>query len=346
MNRIFTAMTRTKIMIFAACAVILPAALALFLIFVPAGTPDKEPVRVYIEYGSGFNSAAEEIKAAGAVRSSFVFKAYAVLTGNRSKIKAGEYEFLPSDSMAAILDKLVRGDVIKYRVVIPEGSEIRDMAVIIEKEGLGSAQEFVRLANDREFLKGEGIEYKTAEGLLFPDTYYFIRGTGEKKMLQAMLARFREKVTINLKAKYDVQGLQMTGYYVLKLASLIEKESKLDEERPKVASVFINRLKSTEAYQKKLESCATVRYALNKKTGALTYRDLRADSPYNTYIYIGLPPSPICSPGLKSIEAALKPSETKYRYFVVRDEGEHTFSETLEQHNAAKNTNKKLRNSR
>lgn len=325
---------------------LLPLAWVSFSFFVPERMPDNAPVRLVIEYGSGFNRAASDMKEAGALRSAFLFKTYAVLTGNRSKIKAGEYEFLPSDNMPAILGKLVRGDVIKYRIVIPEGSEIRDMAAIIEREGLGSAQEFMRLANDREFLKQEGFDYKTAEGLLFPDTYHFIRGIGEKKMIQAMLARFREKVTISLDKKYDIQGLKLSGYYVLKLASLIEKESKLDDERAKVSSVFVNRLKSQEAYEKKMESCATVRYALNKKTGALTYRDLRADSPYNTYIYIGLPPSPICSPGVKSIEAALNPSETKYRYFVVRDEGEHTFSETLEQHNAAKNINRKLRNSK
>lgn len=335
-----------KIILIAVSAVLLPLLWASFLFFVPARMPDNAPVRVVVEYGSGFNRAASDMKEAGALRSAFLFKLYAVLTGNRSKIKAGEYEFAPNENMPAILGKIVRGDVIKYRVVIPEGSEIRDMAAIIEREGLGSAQEFIRLANDREFLRQEGFDYKTAEGLLFPDTYNFIRGIGEKKMIQAMLARFREKVTISLDKKYDIQGLKLSGYHVLKLASLIEKESKLDDERAKVSSVFVNRLKSAEAYEKKLESCATVRYALNKRTGALTYRDLRVSSPYNTYIYIGLPPSPICSPGVKSIEAALNPSETKYRYFVVHDEGEHTFSETLEQHNAAKNTNRKLRNSK
>jgi UPF0755 protein len=138
-----------------------------------------------------------------------------------------------------------------------------------------------------------------------------------------------------------VAGLSMSGYKLLKLASIIEKESNLDLERPKVASVFYNRMKSPEAYQRRLESCATVRYALNKKTGAITYKDTKVNSPYNTYVIIGLPPTPISNPGIKSMEAALNPAETNYRYFVVKESGEHTFSETLEQHDSAKEEYKK-----
>ncbi len=314
--------------------------------FLPAKIGSNETARVYIEYGSGFNNAAEELKKEGLLRNKLIFMAYAVATGSRAKLKAGEYEFSYSENMVSILNRIVKGDVIKYRIVFPEGSELRDMAALVERSGLGYAEEFLRIASDREFLKSIGIEYKSAEGLLFPDTYNFVRGEGEKKIISVMHARFREKVKIDLKGRYNIQGLSLSGYYVIKLASLVEKESKVDSERAKVASVFVNRLKSPEPYQKKLESCATVRYALNKKTGALTYRDLRVDSPYNSYIYIGLPPTPICAPGLKSIEAALNPSVTKYRFFVVRDEGEHTFSETLEGHNAAKIENRKNRGSK
>ena len=138
----------------------------------------------------------------------------------------------------------------------------------------------------------------------------------------------------------------MSGYKALKLASIIEKESKLDEERPIIASVFYNRMKSTEAYQRRLESCATVRYALNKKAGIITYKDTRVDSPYNTYVVLGMPPTPISNPGIKSMEAALHPAETDFRYFVAKDNGEHTFSETLQEHETAKIVNKKLRKGR
>ncbi|HDQ26053.1 MAG TPA: endolytic transglycosylase MltG [bacterium] len=161
-----------------------------------------------------------------------------------------------------------------------------------------------------------------------------------------MYDRFREKAGLDPKARYNINGMNLSGYSVLKLASIIEKETMLDRERAKVSSVFINRMKSKEAYEKRLESCATVRYALNKKQGALTYRDLRFESPYNTYIYIGLPPTPICNPGVKSIEAALRPAVTDYRYFVLRENGEHTFSRTLEEHNAVVRRNRALRQGR
>lgn len=334
---------KIRALIISGAAAVAALVYVLSVFFLPTKIGSKDTVRVYIEYGSGFNNAAVQLRDAGLLRDMFVFKVYAVVTGSRARIKAGEYEFSRSENMAAILNRLVKGDVIKYKCVFPEGSDLRDIAAIVEREGLGSAEEFLRLSSDSEFLKSIGIEYKTAEGLLFPDTYFFIRGEGERKIMSVMHARFREKVKIDLKARYNIQGLSLSGYGVIKLASLVEKESKLDTERPKVASVFVNRLKSAEPYQRRLESCATVRYALNKRTGVITYRDLRADSPYNTYIYIGLPPTPICSPGLKSIEAALNPSVTEYRYFVVREAGEHTFSETLEEHNAAKIQNRKSR---
>jgi len=130
---------------------------------------------------------------------------------------------------------------------------------------------------------------------------------------------------------------------LLTLASIIEKEAQRAEERPIIASVFYNRLRSPEAYQRRLESCPTVRYALNKKSGIITYKDLKVESKYNTYIIIGMPPGPISNPGTASMAAALNPATTNYRYFVAKDDGSHTFSVTLEQHNTAKVINKKLR---
>jgi UPF0755 protein len=298
---------------------------------------------VYVTYGTGFKKISAEFAAAGLLRSRLVFNLYVVVSGSQKKLKAGEYEFSEGDSMLGIVNKLVKGDVLKHRIVIPEGSDLYDIAEILAENKLADSNVFLGLARDKEFLNSIGIPFHYAEGLLFPDTYYFIIGEGEKKMIETMWARFKEKSIIDISKSYDVAGLAMSGYKVLKMASIIEKEAGLDEERPIIASVFYNRMKSTEAYQRRLESCATVRYALNKKTGVITYKDTKVDSPYNTYIVLGMPPTPISNPGIKSMLAALRPASTDYRYFVVKENGEHTFSETLEQHEAAKTAYKKKR---
>jgi UPF0755 protein len=314
---------------------------AVISIFVPYSFTGEKKAVVYVTYGSGFKKIAGDINAAGLLRNRLLFEAYVMATGAHKKLKAGEYEFYQTDSMAGLAGKMLRGEVLKHRIVVPEGSDVYDVARILSSNRVADEQIFLMLARDGDFLKSIGINYGSAEGLLFPDTYYFVIGEGEKKIMAAMYSKFREKSVIDPQKTYSAGGLTMSGYRVLKLASIIEKESRLDSERPKVASVFYNRMKSPEAYQRRLESCATVRYALNKKTGAITYKDTRVNSPYNTYVIIGLPPTPICNPGVKSMEAALNPAETNYRYFVVKESGEHTFSETLEQHDSAKTQYKK-----
>ncbi|MCX8094096.1 MAG: endolytic transglycosylase MltG, partial [Candidatus Goldbacteria bacterium] len=274
------------------------------------------------------------------IRNKKIFELFVILSGNHKKLKAGEYEFKLSESIFTITQKMVKGDVISHKIVIPEGSDIYDIAEILNQQQITDKNNFIRLTKDREFLKSIGIKYKNAEGFLFPDTYDFIKGIDDKTIIKKMYDKFVEKSGIDPEKIYNVNGLSLTGYKVLILASIIEKESKLDSERAKIASVFYNRLKSKEPYMRRLESCATVRYALQKKTGVLTYQDLKVESEYNTYIIIGLPPTPICNPGVKSIDAALKPADTIYRLFDVSENGEHTFSEITEEHNIAKYKNK------
>lgn len=326
----------------AALVVFISIALSLFAsLFLPYSFTGEKTATVYVIYGSGLRKISSELDSQGLLRSRLLFEAYVMITGTQKKLRAGEYEFSQKESMAQIAGKMARGEVLKHKVVIPEGSDIYDIADILGVNKLADPQIFLLLVKDRDFIKGLGLNYPSLEGFLFPDTYYFVIGEGEKRIIEAMYGRFREKSAVDPAKTYAAGGLTMSGYKVLKLASIIEKESRLDAERPKVASVFYNRMKSAEAYQRRLESCATVRYALNKKTGAITYKDTRVDSPYNTYIVLGLPPTPICNPGLKSMEAALNPADTNYRYFVVKESGEHAFSETLEQHDSAKKEYKK-----
>ena len=312
-------------------------------LLLPASYSKNEGKKIYFTYGTGFRKISAELQRQGMLRNTLAFNAFVLATGIHNKFKAGEYEFSTSDSAIKVIIKMIRGDVLQHKVVLPEGTDIYGVAAALEAAGLVKADEFLAAVRDPAVLKQCGINHPTAEGLLFPDTYNFVLGETTARIIQSMHERFLEKSAIDTDRTYSVPGYKITGYKALILASIIEKESRLDDERPLVASVFYNRLKSPEAYQRRLESCATVRYALNKKTGIVTYKDLKTDSPYNTYIRIGLPPGPICNPGIKSMQAALNPAVSKYRYFVLYANGEHTFSGTLDEHNNAKRINKKIR---
>ncbi len=311
--------------------------------FVPSDPFNPEKKTVLIKYGTSIKSVAKELNRAKVIRSPELFRLFFRIGGMSSKVKAGEYEFSGMDSMASVAYKLINGDFTAYTVTIPEGSNIYDIAAAIERKKIGNAQRFLELCKDTSFLKKIGINAALAEGFLFPDTYSFSGGIGEEKIIETMFARFLERSGLDMKKIYRIAGRDMSAYRVLIMASIIESEIKVDSERALAASVFYNRLNSPEKYMKKLESCATVRYGINKHKGRLLYSDLKIDTPYNTYIYIGLPPTPICNPGVKSIEAALKPAQTGYRYFVAKGDGGHFFSETLEGHNRAKNTYRKMK---
>lgn len=308
----------------------------IFCFFIPVHPLSDEKVNVYITYGSGIRAISRELKNAGVIRNRTVFRVYSIISGNTTNLKAGEYEFGYNENIAGIMERMVKGDVIKHPVTVTEGMDVSEIAAALASKNMADPVRFMALCRDAEFLKRNGFPKNNAEGFLFPDTYGFVKGETEERIIAAMYARFKQKVNLNIDENYVINGYKISGYGILKLASIIEKEAQLDSERPKVASVFYNRLKSEEAYLQRLESCATVRYAKNKKKGALLYKDLKFNSPYNTYIAIGLPPGPICNPGIESIEAAMAPADTKYRYFVVKADGGHTFSETLGQHNAAK----------
>jgi UPF0755 protein len=323
------------------CVSVCAVLLSIFVsVFIPVSMEKDRTKVVYVTYGTGLKKISGLLKTEGYIRNRFAFEAYAVLTNSNKKYQAGEYEFSPSQSAAEISRKLVKGDVKKHQVVVPEGSDLADIDGIFAESGMLKQGEILNAAGDPVFIKSTGIDKQTIEGFLFPDTYYIIRGETAEKILRTMYERFRQKAIIDMNRTYEIMGYKATGYKVLIMASIIEKESRLDAERFLVSSVFYNRLKSPEAYQRRLESCATVRYALNKKKGTITYKDIKVDSPYNTYVRIGLPVGPICNPGIKSMAAALKPAVTAYKYFVLYENGEHTFSETLEQHNRAKIANK------
>lgn len=292
------------------------------------GTAD-ETLTVYIPRGAPFGQVVNLLDQNGLVRSRLFFRALGYFYNAPRQIKAGEYEFTRAMTPGEILKKLVDGDVKKHPVVVPEGFTVRKIAARLASERLAEEKEFLRLAGDGALLASLNIPAASAEGFLFPDTYAFDRGMDAAAILQKMAGQFRAKVSAELIAKASDQGFTLLQWVTL--ASIIEKETGLKSEMPLVAAVFRNRLKR----KMPLQSDPTVIYGIEHFDGNLTRRHLERQNPYNTYLNRGLPPGPICSPGLDALQAALNPAPVMYLYFVSRNDGSHHFSETLPEHSRA-----------
>jgi len=292
------------------------------------GTAD-ETLTVYIPRGAPFAQVVNILEQNGLVRSRLFFRALGYFYSAPKQIKAGEYEFTRAMTPGEILKKLVDGDVKKHPIVVPEGFTVRKIAARLAAEGIVEEKEFLRLARDRNMLASLNIPGPSAEGFLFPDTYNFERGLDAAAILQKMAGQFRAKVTAEMIARAGAQGFTLVQWVTL--ASIIEKETGLKSEMPLVAAVFRNRL------QKKmpLQSDPTVIYGIEDFDGNLTRRHLERQNPYNSYLNRGLPPGPICSPGLDALQAALNPAPVAYLYFVSRNDGTHQFSESLSEHSRA-----------
>lgn len=234
------------------------------------------------------------------------------------QLKYGEYYLSPSMNMLQILDKLVKGEVITYKITIPEGYTYNQIAELLDKKEVAEEEAFLKLVKGSE---------KTSEGYLFPDTYEVPKKYGAEKIVKVMLSNFNQ-VAIENKFTDRAEEIGFSLDKVIILASIIEKEAKFNDEKNKVSSVFHNRLE----IGMKLQSCATIQYILGKPKERLDENDLKIDSPYNTYLYAGLPPGPICNPGLDSIMAALEPEEGDYLFFVLGEDGRHIFSRTYQEH--------------
>ncbi|MGB6607630.1 MAG: endolytic transglycosylase MltG [Atribacterota bacterium] len=251
-------------------------------------------------------------------KNNYTFRILIKLMKLEDQLKYGEYNLKPSMNMLQILDKLVKGEVIVYKITIPEGYTSSQIAELLEKNEIAEKEAFLKLVKDSE---------KTPEGYLFPDTYEVPKKYGAEKMVKVMLANFNQVALVN-KFTDKAEEIGFSLDEIIILASIIEKEAKFTEEKSKVSSVFHNRLKTGM----KLQSCATIQYILEEPKEKLDENDLKIESPYNTYLYKGLPPEAICNPGLDSIMAALEPEEEDYLYFVLGENGRHIFSKTYQEH--------------
>lgn len=286
----------------------------------------EEEVEVVVPRGTSLRGIARMLEERG-VTSSLRFLAFTLLSGRKTLI-AGRYRLKKEMPVARLVELLAQGPP-EVRVTLPEGLTAQEMAEILERSGVCRKEEYLFWVEHPEFFgKPWLLGIKTLEGFLFPDTYSFQVPTLPQDVITTQLSRFEALVLPLLEGK-DV-SLSLAD--IVTLSSIVEREARWGDEKPLVASVFLNRLKKNM----RLESCATVVYALKKERGVvvhtLTREDLSFPSPFNTYLHRGLPPHPICNPGLSSIQAVLDPAETEYLYFVLQENGRHAFARTYEEH--------------
>jgi UPF0755 protein len=286
-----------------------------------------------VRRGESCRSIAVRLKSEGFLRSPTFFVATARLTGSARKLQQGLY--LLSDNMSAlqVLHFLAEGRVFTVRITIPEGwPAVKIARLLEEKKLIGSRQEFLSFALRSDALKTEHrfLDGPNLEGYLYPDTYDFPKNTTVRQIASVMVIRWSNRIYAPFAAEMRKNSLK--PYDLLKLASLIEKEARIPAERPLISQVFHKRLKKGIG----LFCDPTVAYAVGKHYGErLRSKDLKFDSPFNTYLYPGLTPTPICNPGEDSFKAALRPAATDFMYFVAKNDGSHQFSRTLAEHNAA-----------
>ena len=286
-------------------------------------TPDGQKF-VMLRPGYSTRRVAKELKSQGIIRSADAFLLWHYFHRNRSA-KAGEYLFERPANAIEVYDRLARGDIYVHTVVIPEGFTMFDIAQAMQDAGLGTREDFLKIAmTETSLISDLAPNAKSLEGYLFPNTYEFTRTESMHDMVAMMVKQFRQVAQeIGLNG-----GVEKT----VTMASIIEKETAAPEERPLVASVYYNRLAKNMA----LQADPSVIYAElldGSYGGALHHADMQFDSPYNTYRHSGLPPGPIGNPGKTSLEAALHPAETHYYYFVADGAGHHKFAQDLEEHN-------------
>jgi len=293
-----------------------------FQVYAPVTPPAHTSLLLHSGYST--RKIAAELKRAGVIHSAMAFRLWHALHPKPS-LKAGEYLFEREATLPQVYERIARGDIYLHEVTIPEGYTMFDIGKAMEDAGLGSAADFVHVAETQtELISDLAPDAKSLEGYLFPNTYQFTRTESMEEMVGVMVHEFRQVA--------QQIGLNSDVARVVTMASIVEKETAAPEERPRVASVYYNRLERNMA----LDADPSVIYAellTGTYSGKLHHADMAVTSPYNTYRFPGLPPGPIGNPGKSALEAALHPESTKFLYFVSDGNGHHRFARSLEEHN-------------
>lgn len=298
---------------------------------------EGQSVLVEIPEKAGTSTIAQNLFEKNIISSPRRFKLYVRITGQHQKLKAGEYLFNGPKTDQQIVAMLVQGQVYRHKITFPEGWTVKQIAALLEREGLVSAADFMLQANDADKIRSlilpqfqiDKTRVVSAEGFLFPSTYFFPKKTKPETMIQEMIKNFNQAFSPAWIAR--MQEISMTLNQTVTLASIVEKETGAAFERPMISSVYHNRLK----IGMRLQSDPTTIYGIRDFNGNLTRKDLEAATPYNTYVIKGLPPGPIANPGRDAIAATLYPESTKFLYFVSKNNGTHFFSENYRDHNRA-----------
>ncbi|MBI5576609.1 MAG: endolytic transglycosylase MltG [Deltaproteobacteria bacterium] len=277
--------------------------------------------------GSSSAEIARLLSEKGILQHPLVFRLLVTATGTGRKIKFGEYSFEEPPNVFEVWRKLYRGEINRYEVTIPEGSNIYDIAEILGGQELAETVKFIEIASSRAVLRRLGIPGATAEGFLFPDTYQLDKSMTAEDILESMVKLFRRRLPAEWEGRARDMGFSLLE--IVTIASIIEKETGVESEKPLVSAVIRNRM----ARGMPLQMDPTVIYGLKRFGDELTKKDLQTPSPYNSYLNRGLPPGPIANPGISAIRAALFPADAEYLYFVSRNDGSHRFSKTLQEHN-------------
>jgi UPF0755 protein len=304
----------------------------------PANRGGRDQVFI-VKEGSSLKEVAGQLEKGGLITNKTLFVLWARVKGYGKGVRAGEYSLSAAMPPIQLLEILRKGLVILHAVTIPEGFTRDQIADLLEAKGLADKRRFLELTQDKALLRQYGISGPNFEGYLFPDTYHFSIGTPTLTIIDTMVRRFRQTLTPIME---QAQATGMKFEDVVTLASIVEKETGRPEERPLIASVFLNRLR----LGMRLESDPTVIYGIENFDGDLKKKDLAEKTPYNTYVIHGLTPGPIANPGLDSIKAVINPARTDYLYFVSKNDGSHQFSKTLVEHNRAVEMYQKKRDRR
>lgn len=324
---------RSKIIFYVLSLLVIVAVVFGAFLFIYAVTPihsarDKTVV-VDIPTGTSLIKVIKILHGADLVQNRFLFHVLVAVKGGTRSVRAGEYEFSAKISPFDLVDKLLGGDIKKYRVTIYEDSSLAQVASRLKEHKLINEKDFFALSQNEEFLSSLGIRSSSIEGYLFPDTYFLDRSMTTRQIMRMMVERFQRRVSPEMIRQAAQKGLNSNQFVAF--ASLVGKESGYAAEKPLIAAVFYNRLKKGMP----LQCDPTAVYDLKNFKGKVMRFHYKRESPYNTYLIRGLPPGPIASPGLDSFQAVLQPAEVNYLYFVSKGDGTHFFSSSLMVHNDA-----------
>jgi UPF0755 protein len=299
----------------------------------PTGNLDEEGLLFSVGQGDLGTSVAKRLYRDGAIRSESLLRLMMKAKNMERDIKVGEYRILPAMRSSEILDMIVEGRQMLVRLVIPEGSTVRAVGKAAESAGIATENEVMGKACDAAFIKELGLDGSSVAGYLFPDTYLLPKNSGAEDLIRLMVDTFRQRLLETIPESAGISSQDARKRLIV--ASIVEREYRMASEAPLMAGVFWNRLRIGMA----LQSCATVVYVITERLGKphptrLFDRDLSIQDPFNSYLYPGLPPEPICNPGLTALIASYRPAPSKYLYFRLVDEtsGMHYFSETLDEH--------------